>query len=233
MIVEIIIPAYNEEPSIARVIEALPKGCLNRIIVVDNDSTDRTAEIAQAAGAVVVRETRRGYGSACLRGLEETVGADIAAFIDGDFSDDPSKLPRLLEPIIKGEADLVIGSRIAGRRERRALPAHAKAGNRLACFLIRHLFHQTFTDLGPFRAIRRTALERLNMQDRTFGWTVEMQVKAAIIGLRCVEVPVSYRKRIGRSKISGTIMGSVKAGTKILWTIFHLWLTRSQVLKTS
>ncbi len=229
MIVEIIIPAYNEEQSIVRVIDAIPKERLKRIIVVDNGSTDRTAELARAAGADVVSEPNRGYGSACLRGLQETTHSDAVAFVDGDFSDDPSELPHLLEPILNGDADLVIGSRIAGQRERGALPIHANLGNRLACFLIRRLFGHTFTDLGPFRVIRCSALERLKMRDRTWGWTVEMQAKAAIQGLRCCEVPVSYRKRIGRSKISGTILGSVKAGSKILWMIFILWMKRSSI----
>ncbi|MDP8244204.1 MAG: glycosyltransferase family 2 protein [Candidatus Hinthialibacter antarcticus] len=223
---EVIIPAYNEEHSIAQVIEAIPAGCVERIIVVDNASTDATASLAREAGAHVVYEGQRGYGSACLRGIEEASDADVILFLDADFSDDPSKAPELLSPIINNKADLVIGSRILGDADPGALPPHARFGNILACFLIRRLYGYAFTDLGPFRAIRRDALERIEMKDTNYGWTVEMQVKAAIAGLRCVEIPVPYKIRIGRSKISGTISGSVKAGVKILWTVFSLWFQR-------
>jgi len=229
MRVEVVIPAYNEENSIAQVVAAIPARVVDRIIVVDNGSWDRTVETARNAGAYVVSEPRRGYGSACLRGIAEAAGAEVVVFLDGDFSDDPSELPRLLEPIREQQIDLVIGSRVLGRNEPGALALHQRLGNRLACFLIRLLFGYTFTDLGPFRAIRGTALRQLAMQDPTFGWTVEMQVKAAIHGLRCCEVPVSYRKRIGQSKITGTVRGSLKAGAKILYTVFRLWLKRKQV----
>lgn len=220
---EVVIPAYNEAKSIAHVIAAIPSDAVERIIVVDNASTDETAARARDAGAHVVYEPRRGYGSACLRGIAEVRDADVIAFLDADFSDDPSKLHELLYPIFNDGFDLVIGSRILGNAEPGALPPHARFGNMLACFLIRRLFGYRFTDLGPFRAIRRDALERIQMQDTNYGWTVEMQVKATIYGLRCTEVPVPYKIRIGRSKISGTISGSIKAGVKILWTVFSLW----------
>jgi len=221
MRVTAVIPALNEESSIALVVAAIPRHCASRIIVVDNNSTDRTAEMARNAGADVVFESVRGYGSACFRGMSEAAEADVILFLDGDFSDDPAEIPLLLQPIEENQADLTIGSRTAGQREKGALPRHAHFGNRLACLLIRWLFGRRFTDLGPFRAIRADSLQRLNMQDRGYGWTVEMQVKAVKLGLRCREVPVSYRKRIGHSKISGTIGGSVKASLRILWTIFR------------
>ncbi|MEW6239166.1 MAG: glycosyltransferase family 2 protein [Candidatus Omnitrophota bacterium] len=221
MRVEAVIPAFNEESSIAKVVAAIPRHCVNRILVVDNNSTDHTAEMARKAGAEVVFESVRGYGSACWRGASEAAQADIILFLDADFSDNPAEIPLLLQPIEENQADLTIGSRTIGQREKGALPLHALFGNRLACFIIRWLFGYRFTDLGPFRAIRADSLKQLNMQDRGYGWTVEMQVKAVKMGLRCREIPVTYRKRIGRSKISGTIGGSVKAGIRILWTIFH------------
>ena len=219
----VVIPAYNEAESIAQVIAAIPGNAVERIIVVDNASTDETSALARNAGAYVVYEPRRGYGSACLRGISEAKDADIIVFLDADYSDDPSKLHEILHPIINDKSELVIGSRILGDAEPGALPPHARFGNRLACFLIRRLYGYHFTDLGPFRAIRRDALERIQMRDTNYGWTVEMQVKAAIHGLRCTEVPVPYKIRIGRSKISGTVSGSVKAGVKILWTVFSLY----------
>ncbi len=229
MNIYIIIPAYNEEDSIEKVIREIPADYVDRVIVVDNASTDATEERAVQAGAHVVYESRRGYGQACLRGIDEALEADIIVFLDADFSDDPSVLPELVKPIIDNEADLVIGSRSLGEHEPGAFPVHAQLGNWLACWLIRILFGERFTDLGPFRAIRRTSLQSLNMQDVTYGWTVEMQGKAAILHLRCMEIPVPYKKRIGKSKISGTISGSVKAGYMILWTIFRLWLQKNKL----
>lgn len=226
MRIETIIPAFNEERSIIQVIEAIPHGLVDRIIVVDNASTDRTASLALQAGAYVVHEPLRGYGQACLRGISEADEADVIVFLDADFSDDPSVMPQLIEPIRIDEADLVIGSRILGDADPGALPPHARFGNILACFLMKRLYGYSFTDLGPFRAIRKTTLDQLGMKDTNYGWTVEMQVKAAMHGVRCVEVPVPYKIRIGRSKISGTISGSVKAGVKILWTVFSLWFRR-------
>ena len=232
MRVVVVIPALNEESSIAHVIEAIPQPPVERIIVVNNGSSDRTAEIARRAGATVVDEPRQGYGRACRRGIEEAGSAEIVVFLDADFSDDPSCLPDLIEPILRDEADLIIGSRILGHREKGALPLHARLGNRLACFLLYRLFGIRFTDLGPFRAIRRSALEQLGMRDATYGWTVEMQAKAVLHTLRCGEVPVPYRRRIGRSKISGTVLGSLKAGSKILSTLILLWLKRQTLTRT-
>ena len=232
MQIAIIIPAYNEEDSIGKVVEAIPKESVDRILVVNNGSSDLTERRAREAGAETVLELRRGYGSACMRGVVETGDADVLVFLDGDFSDDPSEVDSLIEPIASNHADLVIGSRALGEREKGALPFHAHFGNRVACFLMKVLFGVRFSDLGPFRAVRRISLDNLQMEDRNFGWTVEMQAKAAMFGLRIREVPVSYRKRIGRSKISGTFVGSVRAGTKILWTIFRLALTKNSIQRS-
>ncbi len=226
MQVDLIIPAFNEEDSIVRVIQAIPLDTVNRVIVVDNGSTDDTARRAREAGVEVVYESQRGYGSACQRGIREAKEADILVFLDADYSDDPAYLPMIIEPIRENLADFVMGSRVRGYREKGALPVHARFGNWLACILIRMFFGVVYTDLGPFRAIRKSSLESLDMQDTDFGWTVEMQIKAAMAGLRCVEIPVPYRKRIGRSKISGTLLGSIKAGVKILYTIFKLGVSR-------
>ncbi len=220
--IDVVIPALDEEASIGLVLEALPRPRVRRVVVADNASRDRTAEIALAAGAEVVAATRRGYGSACLAGLAHLRAydpPDIVVFVDADFSDHPDELPRLVAPILAGDADLVIGSRVLGTRERGALLPQARAGNVVACLLIRLLYGHRYTDLGPFRAIRWDALERLEMQDPNFGWTAEMQVKALRRGLRVTEVPVSYRKRVGVSKITGTIKGTVLAGYKILTTV--------------
>jgi glycosyltransferase involved in cell wall biosynthesis len=197
---------------------------VRRIVVADNGSTDGTARVALESGAEVVPAPRRGYGSACLAGLDHlrrTGPPDIVVFVDADWSDHPEELPGLIAPILAGEADLVIGSRILGRREPGALLPQARAGNLVACAMIRLLYGHRFTDLGPFRAIRWEALERLRMSDPNFGWTAEMQVKALRHGLRCAEVPVSYRRRVGVSKITGTLLGTVRAGYKILWTVLR------------
>jgi glycosyltransferase involved in cell wall biosynthesis len=220
--VAIVIPALNEEESIGRVIEAIPKQVAAEIVVVDNGSTDRTAEIARAHGARVVAEPRRGYGAACLAGIAAAGEAEVIAFLDADFSDDPTRLADLVQPILRGEADLVIGSRMLGRRERGALPLHSLLGNRLAGAILTHLYGQRTTDLGPFRAIRRSTLEQLQMRDAGFGWTMEMQAKAARLRARLLEVPAPYRKRIGRSKITGSLAASAKAAAVILWTAFRL-----------
>lgn len=213
------IPVLNERESISSVLRAIPPNLPQEIIVIDNGSTDGTPEIAGSHGARVVHEPRRGYGRACLRGIEQLSDPDVVVFLDGDFSDHPEEMPLLVDPIVRNEADLVIGSRRLGKSEKDALPSHARFGNALAGTLIYWFFRHRYTDLGPFRAIRYTSLKSLGMQDRNFGWTVEMQIKAIRKGLRIFEVPVSYRKRIGTSKISGTILGSIKAGTKIIWTI--------------
>jgi glycosyltransferase involved in cell wall biosynthesis len=188
-------------------------------VVVDNGSHDRTAEVARAAGARVVSEPRRGYGQACLAGIAAAEGADVFVFLDGDHSDHPRQLPDVLAPILAGEADLVIGSRALGRRGKGSHPLHAVLGTRLSVALMNRLIGTRATDLGPFRAVTAEALGRLDMRDRNFGWTVEMQVKAARRGLRVREVPVDYRPRVGRSKVSGTLLGSVRAGARILGTI--------------
>jgi glycosyltransferase involved in cell wall biosynthesis len=224
--VAVIIPALNEEAAIGLVLGELPPLSLE-VIVVDNGSSDRTGETAQAAGARVVREPRRGYGQACLAGIAAAPGADIFAFLDGDHSDYPSQLVDVLSPILAGRADLVIGSRRLGRRAPGAHPWHAVLGTRVCVGLMNLLIGTRATDLGPFRAITSPALGRLGMRDRTFGWTVEMQVKAARRGLRVVEVPVDYRPRIGRSKVSGTLSGTFRAAAKILGIIARHALSRA------
>lgn len=224
MKISVIIPAFNEERSIGKVITDISKELVHEIIVVDNACTDRTVEVAESAGARVVREERRGYGYACLAGIAALNAPDIVVFLDGDYSDYPAEMSMLVQPVLNGEAEMVIGSRTRGTREKGALLPQARFGNALATFLIRLLFGVHYTDLGPFRAIRYDRLREMNMQDKTFGWTVEMQVKAAKMGIRVCEVPVSYRKRIGQSKITGTVQGTIKAGYKILATIFRYGL---------
>ena len=222
--VDVIIPVYNEEGSIGLVIGDIPKEIVNEVVVVNNLSTDNSVEVAKQAGATVVDQDKRGYGNACLKGIEyvdaKVVKPYILVFLDGDYSDHPEELPALLKPIIEDDYDLVIGSRTTGSQEKGAMLPQAVFGNFLATFLIRLFYGFTFTDLGPFRVIKYESLKSLEMQDTTFGWTVEMQVKALKKGLKCTEVPVSYRKRIGVSKITGTLTGTVKAGYKIIWTIF-------------
>lgn len=218
----VIIPALDEQDSIGRVIDAIPADLHADVIVVDNGSTDRTAQIAAERGARVVSQPERGYGAACLAGLAALREADVVAFLDADFSDDPALLSHLVGPILEGRADFVVGSRMLGEREPGALPPHSRFGNWLAGLILTHLYGQTTTDLGPFRAIRRSALERLQMRDRGYGWTIEMQAKAARLRLPTVEVPVTYRKRIGRSKITGALVPSIKAGVVILSTAFRL-----------
>ncbi len=222
--IDVVIPALNEEASLPQVLAALPHPPVRRAVVADNGSTDATARVAREGGALVVEATRRGYGSACLVGLAYLRAhdpPDIVVFIDADFSDHPEELPLVVAPILADSADVVIGSRVLGRRERGALLPQARAGNLVACLLIRLLYRHRYTDLGPFRAIRWDALERIGMSDPNFGWTAELQVKALRAGLRVVEVPVSYRKRVGVSKITGTIRGTLAAGYKILWTVLR------------
>jgi glycosyltransferase involved in cell wall biosynthesis len=223
--ISVIIPAYNEEESIPRVLSDLPKDRLHQIIVVDNHSTDRTSEVARENGAMVVYEKRRGYGQACLSGMGALDNPDIVVFLDGDYSDFPEEIDLLLEPILKGEADFTVGSRMILEESRKALLPQARYGNQLAVFLIRLFFGFRFTDLGPFRAIRHESLLAIGMRDKNFGWTVEMQIKAVQKGLRIREVPVRYRMRIGVSKITGTLSGTLGAGTKIIYTIFKYLIT--------
>jgi glycosyltransferase involved in cell wall biosynthesis len=217
--IAVIIPALNEEQSVGKVIAAIPRW-VDDIIVADNGSTDKTAEVARAHGARVVSEPRRGYGSACLTAIAALDNPDVVVFLDGDFSDYPEEMARLVDPVVSGEADLVIGSRVLGRREPGALTPQARFGNWLACTLIRLIWKVGYTDLGPFRAIRASTLLGLGMRDPDYGWTVEMQIKAARDGVRVQEVPVSYRRRIGKSKVAGTFKGVLGAGAKILLTIF-------------
>lgn len=215
-----VIPALDEEASIGLVLDELP-ALVSEAIVVDNGSRDATAAVARARGARVVREERRGYGQACLAGIAAAGDADVIVFLDADRSDYPAQAGDVLEPILSGEADLVIGSRQLGRRAAGAHPWHAVLGTRLCVLLMNALIGTRATDLGPFRAITSGALRRLGMRDRNFGWTVEMQVKAQRAGLRVIEVPVDYRPRLGESKISGTLTGSVRAGAKILGRIVY------------
>lgn len=225
--IDVLIPAYNEEEALPLVLAAIPKAWVRQIIVCNNGSKDRTAEVARNAGALVIDSTKRGYGTACLAGMRYLQGLppseqpEIVVFLDGDFSDYPDDLPKVVGPILNDEKDLVIGSRLLGRAEPGAMTAPQRFGNWLAPLLIRWLYGYRFTDLGPFRAIRWKSLLDLEMQDPNYGWTVEMQVKAAQKGLACAEVAVRYRKRAaGKSKVSGTVNGVIRAGWKIIAVIF-------------
>jgi glycosyltransferase involved in cell wall biosynthesis len=221
----VIIPAFNEEASVQKVIRDIPADWVQTVIVVDNNSRDATAARAQAAGAMVLHESRQGYGFACLKGIDyartQQPPPEIVVFLDADYSDHPDELPLLVEPLLTQGYDLMIGSRALGNRQRGAMLPQQIFGNWLATTLLRWLYGAHFTDLGPFRAIRFNQLLALGMRDQTYGWTVEMQLKAAKQGLKCGEVPVSYRKRIGVSKVSGTVKGTILAGYKIIATIFR------------
>ena len=223
--ISVIIPAFNEEDSIGLVLDALPQNLIHEVIVVDNNSTDNTARSASEKGARVVAEQRRGYGSACLKGISVLDNPDVVVFLDGDFSDYPEELVKLVAPIESGEMDFVLGSRMILPESRSALLPQSRYGNQLAVFLMRLFFRHQYTDLGPFRAIRYESLQAIAMQDTNFGWTVEMQIKAVKKGLRILEIPVKYRERVGVSKITGTFSGTIKAGTKIIYTIFKYLLT--------
>lgn len=225
--VTVIIPALNEEKSIGSVLNAIPRNLVNEIIVVDNGSTDRTADVARHCGARVVLEPARGYGAACLAGIAEINNdCDIVAFVDADFSDFPEDLEKLLQPVNENKADMVIGTRTMSAESRSALTPQQRFGNWLATTLVSAFFGYRYSDLGPFRVVRRDALERLGMTDRNYGWTIEMQIKAVQKNLLIAEVPVRYRIRIGRSKISGTVKGTILAGVKIIYTIFRYLLAR-------
>ena len=216
MRVSVVIPTYDEAGSIARVLDEIPSSLATEVLVVDGGSTDGTREIAAAHGARVIVEPRRGYGRACLAGLAASDRPDAVVFLDGDYSDRPRELDRLLEPIREGRADVVLGSRIAGGLEPGAMPWHARLGNRLAATLIRWLYGVPLTDLGPFRAARRDVLGAIELREMTYGWAVELVTRAAMHGYRVIEVPVSYHPRIGVSKISGTLKGSIGAAWYIL-----------------
>jgi len=229
MNVFIIIPVLNEEDALPLVLKSIPEQYRNKIIVVDNGSADASAEKASEHGAMLAFEPRRGYGHACLAGMSILPeDCDTVVFLDGDYSDYPEEIVYLLEPIAKNSADLVVGSRMSGKRRKGALPLHSILGNRLASLLARLMYGTQITDIGPFRAIRRSVLEDLEMQQKTFGWTVEMIAKAANNGCRIVEVPVSYRRRVGKSKITGTLKGSVLAAYYIIFTLFKCSFAKSQ-----
>ncbi|GAB4495239.1 MAG: glycosyltransferase family 2 protein [Saprospiraceae bacterium] len=225
--IDVLIPAWNEENALPLVLADLPKNLVRQVIVCDNGSTDRTAAVAKASGAIVVSQPERGYGNACLAGMRylknqpPSEQPEIVVFLDGDYSDYPEELPKVVAPILNEGKDMVIGSRRLGKMEFGAMTVPQRFGNWLAPLLIRWFYGYQFSDLGPFRAIRWEKLLELDMRDRNFGWTVEMQVKAAKYKLNCAEVPVRYRKRAaGKSKVSGTVKGTILAGWKILTTIF-------------
>ncbi len=234
--IDAVIPALNEAGSIAQVVGRLRNqqaALLESIVVVDNGSTDGTGDIARRAGAHVVREERRGYGYACKAGVLAAPEAEVIVLLDGDAADDPDDLPRLLEPLLSGEADLVVGSRALGSRERGSMTVQQVLGNRLAAWLMRNIYGVRVSDMGPFRVIRRSDLLALDMQEMSYGWSVEMMVKAARAGYRYREVPVRYHRRIGVSKVGGTLRGSLKAGWHIISTVlrYHRWSPRGSTVR--
>jgi glycosyltransferase involved in cell wall biosynthesis len=230
MRISVVIPTKNEAGSIARVLDDIPRPPVTEVVVVDGRSIDGTPAIARAHGAHVVCEPRRGYGRACLTGIEQVSSSDIVVFLDGDYSDRPSELPLLIEPILDGRADIVIGSRLAGRRAPGALPWHSIAGNWTAAALIRRLYGVAITDLGPFRAARGETIRALGLRETSYGWAVELILRGAMAGARIAEVPVSYYPRIGQSKITGTVRGSLGAAWYIFGRILQYrwrWMTAS------
>lgn len=230
MRVSVIIPTYNEAQSIKHVLADLPAALATEVIVVDSNSTDGTPQVAASLGARVLAEPRRGYGRACLTGLAAATSPDIVVFLDGDYSDRPAELPILLEPILEGVADITIGSRLHQQSSEKALPWHQAFGNRLAASLIRLLYGLKITDLGPFRAARAEVLRSLALEETTYGWAVEMILKGALAGYRIVEVPVSYYPRIGQSKISGTLKGTLGAGWFILSLIVRYYFRHQKIV---
>ena len=228
MRVSVIIPTYNEAQAIGCVLADLPSQLVTEVIVVDSNSTDGTPNLARSMGAKVIQEPRRGYGRACLAGLAHTQNPDVVVFLDGDYSDRPSELPILLAPIIEGRADITLGSRFGNKSNPGALPWHQSFGNRLAASLIRLLYGVKVSDLGPFRAVRADALRTLALEEATYGWAVEIILKGAVAGFRIVEVPVSYYPRIGKSKISGTVKGTVGAAWFILSRIMRYYFRRGR-----
>lgn len=226
MRVSVIIPTHNEAQAIGRVLADLPANLVTEVLVVDSNSSDGTPGIAEKMGARVLHEPRRGYGRACLTGIGAANSPDIVVFLDGDYSDRPDELPLLIAPIVEGRADITLGSRLAKQNVRGALPWHSVFGNRLAAAMIRVLYRQPITDLGPFRAARADVLRQLALEETTYGWAVEMILKGALGGFRIVEVPVSYYPRIGKSKISGTLKGTIGAGWFILSLIVRYYFRR-------
>lgn len=226
MRVSVVIPTHNEAQAIGRVLADLPSHLVTEVIVVDSNSTDGTPNLARKMGARVIQEPSRGYGRACLTGLANSQNPDVVVFLDGDYSDRPSELPVILAPIIEGRADITLGSRFGRKSNPGALPWHQAFGNRFAAALIRLLYGVNVTDLGPFRAARAEALRALTLEEPTYGWAVEMIVKGAVAGFRIVEVPVSYHPRIGKSKISGTLKGTVGAAWFILSRIVRYYFRR-------
>jgi glycosyltransferase involved in cell wall biosynthesis len=224
--VSVVIPTHNEAQAIGRVLADLPSHLVTEIIVVDSSSTDGTPDLARTIGAQVIQEPRRGYGRACLTGLANTENPDVVVFLDGDYSDRPAELPIILAPIIEGRADITLGSRLSAKSNSGALPWHQSFGNRLAAGLIGLLYGVKVSDLGPFRAGRADVLRALDLEEPTYGWAVEMILKGAIAGFRIVEVPVSYYPRIGESKISGTVKGTVGAAWFILSRIVRYYFRR-------
>lgn len=216
MRISVVIPAFNEEQAIAGVVRAVPAEQVKEILVVDNASTDDTAKQAARAGARVIHEPRPGYGFACLAGAKAAADADVIVFLDGDRSDDPGQMDAIVGPLRDKRADLVIGSRLKGVLERGAMPFHGRAGNRIIVFLLRLLYGVKLTDIGSFRAIGARRLHELNMQEMTYGWPIEMVVKAGRRGMRILSVPISYRRRIGESKVTGTVRGSILATCSML-----------------
>ena len=221
-VITVIIPAYNEEQSIGKVVNDIPKEFVQHVIVVNNNSSDNTVKVAQKAGAITLDEPRKGYGWACLKGIEHSIElkSDIVVFLDGDYSDYPQEITDVVKPILDNNMDMVIGSRVLGNREKGSLTPQQVFGNWLATKLIRIFYRAKFTDLGPFRAITSEALAKLEMTDKTYGWTIEMQIKAAKHKMNFCEVPVNYKRRIGVSKVSGTVKGTVLAGIKIIFAVF-------------
>ncbi|MDX2359805.1 MAG: glycosyltransferase family 2 protein [Crocinitomicaceae bacterium] len=221
-VISVVIPALNEEQSIGKVIQDIPRDIVDHVIVVNNGSTDNTVQVASNAGAIVLDEPRKGYGWACLKGIAECKerNTEIVVFLDGDYSDYPEEIPDVLAPILEQNMDMVIGSRVLGKREKGSLTPQQVFGNWLATKLIRLFYRAKFSDLGPFRAIKMDGLEQLEMADKTYGWTIEMQIKAVKRKLQYCEVPVNYKKRIGVSKVSGTVKGTIFAGIKIIFAVF-------------
>lgn len=228
-VISVVIPAFNEEQSIGKVVQDIDRNIVNHVIVVNNNSSDNTVNVASDAGAIVVSEKRKGYGWACLLGIEECekLNTEIVVFLDGDYSDYPHEIKDVIKPILEENKDMVIGSRVLGVREKGSLTPQQVFGNWLATKLIRLFYGGIFTDLGPFRAMKFDSLKKLQMSDKTYGWTIEMQIKALKHKMEYCEVPVNYKKRIGVSKVSGTVKGTILAGIKIIFAVFKYKFQRN------